>query len=223
MTSWDGQVKWRNLEFFGKVSASISHEIKNALAVMNESAGLLEDLVAMVRRGGTLDVERVGKAAAMIRRQVERTDHIVKNMNRFAHSVDEPVMPVDVTDVTGLMVALGNRRASSKAVAVRHITEDGPVTVTTNLFLLEDILWSCLGFALEAAGEGGELDVLASRQGPGALIVFKGLRRGGENTGRPFPDGPVSELAGSLGAEVSRQDDGATIALKLPKEAPAFP
>ena len=30
-------------QFFGKMSASISHEIKNALAIINENAGLLED------------------------------------------------------------------------------------------------------------------------------------------------------------------------------------
>jgi hypothetical protein len=31
------------LQFFGKMTASISHEIKNVLAIINENAGLLED------------------------------------------------------------------------------------------------------------------------------------------------------------------------------------
>ena len=39
------------LRFFGKISASISHEIKNAIAVMNENAGLIKDLIMMAERG----------------------------------------------------------------------------------------------------------------------------------------------------------------------------
>ena len=35
------------LQFFGKMTASISHEIKNVLAIINENAGLLEDLALL--------------------------------------------------------------------------------------------------------------------------------------------------------------------------------
>ena len=34
-----------DLTFFGKVNASISHELKNILAIISETAGLLGDLV----------------------------------------------------------------------------------------------------------------------------------------------------------------------------------
>ena len=40
------------LQFFGRMSASISHEIKNVLAIINENAGLLEDFSLMADRGG---------------------------------------------------------------------------------------------------------------------------------------------------------------------------
>ena len=39
------------LRFYSKVSASISHEIKNSLAVINESAGYLEDVTLMAKKG----------------------------------------------------------------------------------------------------------------------------------------------------------------------------
>ena len=38
-----------SLAFFGKVSASISHELKNVMAIISETAGLLGDLSAMAR------------------------------------------------------------------------------------------------------------------------------------------------------------------------------
>ena len=42
------------LQFFGKMTASISHEIKNVLAIINENAGLLEDLALMADRGAEI-------------------------------------------------------------------------------------------------------------------------------------------------------------------------
>ena len=38
-----------NLAFFGKVNASISHELKNVMAIIAETAGLLGDLSEMAR------------------------------------------------------------------------------------------------------------------------------------------------------------------------------
>ncbi|NNG12708.1 MAG: sensor histidine kinase, partial [Halobacteria archaeon] len=37
----------QELRYFGKVTASISHELKNVLAILNEHTGLLQDLTAM--------------------------------------------------------------------------------------------------------------------------------------------------------------------------------
>jgi hypothetical protein len=41
-----------SLAFFGKVNASISHELKNVMAIISETTGLLGDLSEMAR-GGT--------------------------------------------------------------------------------------------------------------------------------------------------------------------------
>ena len=50
-----------DLLFFGRIGASVSHELKNVLAVMNEQAGLLGDLACMAARGMPLDPE-IGRA-----------------------------------------------------------------------------------------------------------------------------------------------------------------
>ena len=44
MNIQDAQVGLGGIQFFGKMAASISHEIKNVLAIINENAGLLEDI-----------------------------------------------------------------------------------------------------------------------------------------------------------------------------------
>ena len=78
-----------SLQFFGLISASTSHEIKNTLAIINENIGLLNDFIFMSDNGTPLNPERVKKIADKITKQIQRTDQIVKNMNEFAHSVEK--------------------------------------------------------------------------------------------------------------------------------------
>ena len=71
--AWDIMAT-EGLQFFGKMTASISHEIKNTLAIMNENAGLLEDLSILAERGRPLDLERVKRIAGQVTKQIHRAD-----------------------------------------------------------------------------------------------------------------------------------------------------
>ena len=64
-TQWE-MIAPEGFRFFGKMSASISHEIKNALAIINENAGLLEDLTLLAEQGRPTDPERLKKLAGSI-------------------------------------------------------------------------------------------------------------------------------------------------------------
>ena len=64
------------LQFFGKVSASISHELKNVLAIINENAGLLEDLTLAAQRGKAIDPERLNRTAGNFLKQIHRAHNI---------------------------------------------------------------------------------------------------------------------------------------------------
>ena len=46
-----------DLAFFGKVNASISHELKNIMAIISETAGLMNDLMQMAAGGDHIESE----------------------------------------------------------------------------------------------------------------------------------------------------------------------
>ena len=96
-------------QFFGKMSASISHEIKNALAIINESAGLLEDFSLLAEKGRPIDPERLKLLARSVSKQVQRADGLVKKMNRFAHSADDAIRIFDLGEILDLVVSLVQR------------------------------------------------------------------------------------------------------------------
>jgi len=45
----------KELEFFGKITACISHELNNVLSIINEYTGLLEDLMLTCGDGKTFE------------------------------------------------------------------------------------------------------------------------------------------------------------------------
>lgn len=116
------------LKFFGRVSASVSHEIKNVFAVINEAAGLIQDFTLMAERGMPIQPDRLQAAASSILGQIQRGDTIVKNMNAFAHSTDVSICETDLVETLRLTVALATRLADMKQISL-SMGDCTPVTL----------------------------------------------------------------------------------------------
>jgi C4-dicarboxylate-specific signal transduction histidine kinase len=203
------------LQFFGIMSASISHEIKNALAVINENAGLLEDLIGLAERGRPLDLARLKKLATSVSNQIQRADGIVINMNQFAHSIDEPFAAADVNEILKLTAALSGRFAAMKRVAFDTNLDSSPMMLTTSPFFLMNLLWFCLDFAMGAAGEKGTVGLDVEKTEGSALIRFRGLEELGRTPPDTFPAEREKKLLALLKAELAVDAGNREIRLKI--------
>jgi len=153
------------LHYFGSMSASIAHEIKNALAITNENAGLMEDLSLMViKNGQPLDPERIARLSRKVMDQIKRADNIVKKMSLFAHSVDEPVKEISLTEILELTLDLGRRSALSYGVTLAPVQCETPVSIQTNPFLLMNLLWLVIKSACTRVNSDKKIEVLVSKE-----------------------------------------------------------
>lgn len=206
----------RGLEFFGKVSASISHEIKNVFAIVGESSGLMEDLLLMhSKKGTTVDPERFRTLLARIRKHLNRGDEIVKCMNRFAHSVDEPVKVVDLVELTRLVLSLASRFAALQGVALEPPPEEKGFALETDPFLLEQLLWICLHAAMAACDDAKRVFVHVEGNPGGAEVVLSGLRLPPSSFPEMLPT-ETKTLVKNLGAQLSTDGGESSIRLLLP-------
>ena len=164
------------LQFFGKVSASISHEIKNVLAIMKENAGLLEDYTRMLENGKTINTELFMTLAGKVIEQIQRADGIVKRLNRFAHSVDDYAMRVDLVEIVTFMSELSYRSASSLGVTLDTSLSGGPVSIMINPFFLQNLIWLCLDFAMNTVEEGKTIGIIAEEIEGHANIRFTHIK-----------------------------------------------
>lgn len=203
-------------QFFGRVTASVTHEIKNALAVIRENAGLMEDLITMGGRKGDLDPARIQSLAGKIGKQAMKADGIVRNMNRFAHSMDEPVADLNLGETVELLAALSGRIAAMHGVTFETMVPDAPVWVKSNPVFVETLLWTCLEYAMGAAGSEKRLGIVLDETESGARVRVTGLQGGSESE---FPSGRHRDLYLAIGAEVRLTPSRDEVVLELPKTA----
>lgn len=161
------------LRFFGAMSASVSHEIKNKLAVINEKAGLVEDIAAAMRSGHAADPDRLETQARKIAEQVREANRVVRALNRLAHSTDEAHTTVDATDLAALAVELYGRTAAMARTTVDSRSPDGEVRLRTNPFLLVNAIGLCLGMAVAKVDESRSLTVITEGADHGAVVRFR--------------------------------------------------
>jgi C4-dicarboxylate-specific signal transduction histidine kinase len=202
------------LRFFGKVSASISHEMKNVLAIMNENAGLLEDLTLAAQRGKAIDPERLNRTAGNFLKQIHRADQILKNMSIFAHSVDQFSGQVSLHELAMLVANLIGRPAAMRKITLETATPNEPVQLNTNPFLLENLIWLCLEFALTATSAGGILTLTPEKTDAGIRLHIAGIDRLAESFPGQLPAGH-EEITAALGAELLPDIGSHTLTLHL--------
>lgn len=201
-----------SLQFFGRVSASVSHEIKNVFAVINESAGLIEDFTLMAERGMPIQPERLQKAANAIQGQIRRGDTIVRNMNAFAHSTDEPVREVNLNDALELTVALATRLADMRQIGLT-IGDSSPVSLSANPFDLTQLLHSSFTAAFDSMEAGDTLVVSVKETDEGASFSLS-------CPGKDAPlksDEPFSSLARDMNVRFRVDETNRTGELLLPR------
>lgn len=190
------------LQFFGKMSASISHEIKNALAVINEKAGLLEDLAALAEKGVPVDPQRLKVQAEKITDQVRRADGIVKNMNRFAHSIDETMKSIDLAETVEFVKMLSARIASISEITLEAPPPEETMTLNTNPFLLQNLIWLCIDFAIRKVGSGKTVTLLTEGTEKGGKIRFVRLEGLTDGSTEEFPGARERAMMQALGADL---------------------
>ncbi len=202
------------LRFFGKVSASISHEIKNVLAIINENAGLLEDLSLAAKRGTAIDPDRLNRACQQFSKQIRRADAIIKNMNQFAHSVDAFAAPVDLFLATELVSNLAGRLADMRKVTLRVNRPPSPVVVDGNPFLIENLIWLGLEFAITGTSEGLTLTLAPEKTGSAVSLRISGINGLDEDSTTRLPAG-CNDLLDASGAYLATDVAGKTLVIHL--------
>ncbi|WP_306548596.1 hypothetical protein [Desulfobulbus sp.] len=156
------------LQVFGKISAAVSHDLKNVLAIVNENAGLLDDLALRAAKGGEIPLDRLNVATSRMLKQVKRGDAVLKNLNRFAHTTDAPLLQGNVAETVALMVDLAGRQAAMRET-VLTVAPDAAM-ISTCLVYLESFVYLLLRHALEVLPRKESVEIAVAAEGETVCI-----------------------------------------------------
>jgi signal transduction histidine kinase len=149
----------REAAFIGKITASATHEIRNVLAIVKESAGLIDDLMRMAADRGSLDGERVLKATQRIDAQVARGSELITSLNRFAHSLDRDRQAIDLGEEIRQVVFLSQRFARMKSQTVLARSGAEPRGLVANSLAVQMALFAVLELIMEELPDGAAIEV----------------------------------------------------------------
>jgi two-component system, NtrC family, sensor kinase len=213
----------------------VAHEINNPLAIINEKAGLIKDLMSL-RKEYAADDKLLGLADSVLA-SVERCANITKRLLSFARHMDVKLQPLDVEEILREVLGFLGKEAEYRSIAV-HVTVDPDVPkIESDRGRLQEIFLNLFNNALAALGDGGRLDVSARR--PDAQSITVSVRdtgcgippadlrrifepffstkteRGGTGLGLSITYGLVQEIGGDISVE-SQVGQGTEFTIRLP-------
>lgn len=168
----------REAAFLGRITAAFTHEVKNVLAIIKESAGLMEDLLALHPEPAFPHRERLVRCLATIQAQTKRGVELSRRLNRLAHSPDEEVARVDLNEILEQVIILSERFARLKGVSLLLHPYGGALSAVVSPVKLQMAVFACLECCWEATAAGGTVAVSVTLEGRDASVRFCCLNGG---------------------------------------------
>jgi C4-dicarboxylate-specific signal transduction histidine kinase len=208
-----------SLAFFGAITASVSHELNNVMAIIDQNNGLMADLLIGATPERPISNERLHKIAESITAQTERGVRIIKRLNSFAHSVDDPIREFNLIQLVDNFIRLAQRLASLRKVTLESRHSETELSVQSSPFLLQQILFMCIQRALTMSQPGDVIQVETCLKDAGVQIKVKGRRDAVEipDWDQAYATQLVSFMQGIL--EIKAEDDRETSLISFPLKA----
>lgn len=148
----------------GRLAAGVAHEINNPLAIINEKAGLLKDLIAAEPEAGRSETFR--KIAESIVKSVERCGAVTYRLLGFARHLDVRIESIDPRALLEEVLGFMGKEAEYRNITVRLVVQEGTPTLMSDRGQLQQVFLNIINNAFMAVRDGGRIDIRAGPAGP---------------------------------------------------------
>jgi nitrogen-specific signal transduction histidine kinase len=131
------------LRFIGKILAGFTHEIKNHMAIVKESAGLMGDMIKLGKTVGD-DSSQYLEIIRSIEEQIEKAIVHFRYLNGFSHRMDTPLSSFNVNDCLEELTALVHRFANQKRITLKKDFRKDLPSINSSPAILQFLVFNFL-------------------------------------------------------------------------------
>ncbi|MFO7965206.1 MAG: ATP-binding protein [Desulfobacterales bacterium] len=220
----------------GRLAAGIAHEINNPLAIINEKAGLIKDLLTY-----KMQYEKDPKLISLVDSitvSVERCSRITRRLLRFARHIDVSLQCIDLKEVIQEVLGFLEKEAEYRSIKVEINVSESIPKFETDRGKLQQILLNLINNSFAAMSDGGRLvisavlekrnyvKIICADNGHGIseedmkhvfepFFSTKAKAGGGTGLGLSITYSLVKELGGDIDLK-SKVNEGTTFTVTLP-------
>ena len=224
------------LSSIGRLAAGVAHEINNPMAIINEKAGLMKDLMEYAPQFP--EKEKFLSLVSVILQSVQRCRSITHRLLGFARRMEVDVEVLDLNEVLKETLTFLEKEALYRNVEIRLQLAEGLPRIASDRGQLQQVFLNLMNNALAAVDDGGEVTITSwekdvdtdavSIQDNGCGMTEETLKhifepffttKGGKGTGLglPITYGIVKKLGGDIEVH-SKEGAGTTVVVLLPKK-----
>lgn len=230
------QMEYSNkMASIGRMAANVAHEINNPLAIINEKAGLIQDLFTF-KKLYTDDPKLAGLVASILT-SVKRAGKITKRLLTFARNLEGTIETVELEQVIREVLSFLEKEAEYSNIQIHMDAAPDTPAIESDRGKLQQIFLNIINNAFAAMSNGGRLDIRVWSDTPDQVkVTFKDngcgiakedqsnifepffstkISRGGTGLGLSITYNLTHEIGGDIKVD-SQVDQGTSFTIALP-------
>jgi len=159
------------LASLGRLAAGVAHEINNPLAIINEKAGLLKDLVEFSKEYH--DREKLLSQVDSILRSVNRCREITHRLLGFAKRMDVKIETIYLNELVQEVLGFLEKEAFHRNIKVNFNLDQSLAPIAHDRGQLQQVFLNIINNAFEAVEDGGNITISTKKneKEPGIVEV----------------------------------------------------
>jgi len=226
----------QKLSSIGRLAAGVAHEINNPLAIINQKAGLMNDLIELSK-----DFDKKQKFIDLtkaILNSVDRCKKITHRLLGFSKRIDVKIEPINMNDIIHEALEFLEKEILYRKIDIDLNLSESLVSVESDHGQIQQILLNLLTNAFAAIEDLGQVKIKTENGKDGGIIVtisdngcgipkdiiknifdpfFSTKKEKGTGLGLSITYGILKKLGGKISVE-SNPGEGAAFTFELPEK-----
>lgn len=162
-------VEAEKLASLGRIAAGVAHEINNPLAIINEKAGLMEDILKSSK--DSPNKERFLNLISGILNSINRCRAITHSLLGFARRIEVSIKPLNLNEVAKEVKGFLEKEISRKNIKMSlNLNEEIP-EIKSDKGQIEQVLLNIIKNAIDVVNEYGLVEVSTGVKDEGRVYI----------------------------------------------------